>query len=108
TVSIFHVNQAPANTVPGGQSLVYNASAASHHTLVFSSGGGKLISTTDAEAAAGASPVKVTLAVGHGTLTLAQTTGLAFVSGANEASMTFTGLLGHRNAALDGVEYEPV
>src|SRR5204863_892651 len=58
TVSIFHVNQAPQITVPGGQSLVYNGSAATHHTVVFSSGAGKQISTTDAEAAAGARPVK--------------------------------------------------
>ena len=28
TVSIFHVNQPPTNTVPVGQSLVYNATAA--------------------------------------------------------------------------------
>src|SRR5438477_2264767 len=108
TVSIFHVNQAPANTVPGGQSMVYNGSAATHHTLVFSSGVGKPVSTTDAEAAAGASPVKVSLSVGHGTLTLAQTTGLSFVSGASgQASMIFTGLLGDVNAALNGLVYEP-
>src|SRR5512133_1165498 len=36
TVSIFHVNQPPQNTVPGAQSLVYNATASVHHTLVFS------------------------------------------------------------------------
>src|SRR5207248_5328852 len=55
-----------------------------------------------------ASPVKVTLGVAHGTLTLAQTTGLAFVSGANgQASMVFTGLLADVNAALNGLVYEP-
>jgi acyl dehydratase len=60
--------------VPGAQSLVYNGSAATHHTLVFSSAGGKQISTTDPEAAATSSPLKVSLSVAHGTLTLAQTT----------------------------------
>src|SRR6185503_5227969 len=36
TVSIFHVNQPPTNTVPGAQSLGYNATAVVHHTIVFS------------------------------------------------------------------------
>jgi hypothetical protein len=55
TVSIFHVNQPPANTLPGAQSLVYNASAAIHHTVVFSAAAGKQISTSDADAAASGS-----------------------------------------------------
>ena len=106
TVSIFHVNQPPTNTVPGAQSMVYNATAATHHTMVFS--GGIQISTSDADAAASASPVKVTLSVAHGTLTLAQTTNLTFLSGANgQASMTFTGLQVDVNAALNGLAYEP-
>jgi YVTN family beta-propeller protein len=108
TVSIFHVNQPPQNTVPVAQSVVYNATAAVHHTIVFSSAAGKQISTSDADAAASASSLKVTLGVAHGTLTLAQTTGLTFVSGANgQASMTFTGLQADVNAALNGLAYEP-
>jgi YVTN family beta-propeller protein len=108
TVSIFHVNQAPTNTVPGAQSLVYNATAGVHHTVVFSTGAGRQVSTSDADAVASASPLKVTLAVGHGTLTLAQTTNLTFLSGGNgQASMSFTGLQADVNAALDGLTYEP-
>jgi YVTN family beta-propeller protein len=108
TVSIFHVNQPPQNTVPGGQSLVYNASASVHHTLVFSAAAGRQVSTSDADAAAGASPLKVTLGVAHGTVTLAQTTNLTFVSGGNgQAAMTFTGLQADVNAALNGLVYEP-
>jgi hypothetical protein len=102
------VNQPPQVTVPGGQSLVYNASAATHHTIVFSSAAGRQISTSDADAAASASPLKVTLSVGHGTLTLAQTTNLTFLAGANgQASMTFTGTQADVNAALNGLAYEP-
>jgi YVTN family beta-propeller protein len=108
TVSIFHVNQPPQNTVPGAQSIVYNATAAVHHTIVFSTAAGKQVSTSDADAAASASPLKVTLSVAHGTLTLAQTTGLTFLSGANgQASMSFTGLQADVNAALNGLVYEP-
>jgi DNA-binding beta-propeller fold protein YncE len=108
TVSIFHVNQPPQNTLPGAQSLVYNASAAVHHTLVFSAAAGRQIATNDADAAASASPLKVSLGVAHGTLTLAQTTNLSFVSGGNgQAAMTFTGLQADVNAALNGLVYEP-
>jgi hypothetical protein len=108
TVSIFHVNQPPTNTLPGAQSLVYNASAAIHHTIVFSAAAGRQISTSDADGAASASPLKVTLSVAHGTLTLAQTTNLTFLAGANgQASMTFTGLQADVNAALNGLAYEP-
>jgi hypothetical protein len=107
TVSIFHVNQPPINTVPAAQTMVYNGSAATHHTIVFSAGG-RQVSTSDADAAASGSPLKVTLGVGHGTLTLAQTTNLVFLSGANgQASMTFTGLQANVNAALNGLAYEP-
>jgi YVTN family beta-propeller protein len=108
TVSIFHVNQAPQNTVPAGQSMVYNATAAVHHTIVFSTAAGKQISTNDAEAAASASPLKVSLSVAHGTLTLAQTTGLTFLTGGNgQGAMSFTGLQADVNDALNGLAYEP-
>jgi YVTN family beta-propeller protein len=108
TVSIFHVNQPPTNTVPAAQSLGYNATAGVHHTLVFSTAADKQISTNDADAAASASPLKVTLSVAHGTLTLAQTTGLTFLTGGNgQAAMSFTGLQADVNAALNGLVYEP-
>ena len=108
TVFIFHVNQPPQVTVPGAQSLGYNAGAATHHRIVFSTALGRQISTSDGDAAASASPLKVTLSVAHGTLTLAQTTNLSFLSGGNrQGSMTFTGLQADVNAALNGLAYEP-
>jgi YVTN family beta-propeller protein len=108
TVSIFHVNQPPQNTVPGAQSMGYNPGAAVHNTLVFSAAAARQITFSDLDAAASASPLKVTLVVAHGTLTLAQTTGLVFVSGGNgQASMTFTGLQADVTAALNGLAYEP-
>lgn len=51
----------------------------------------------------------VTLSVEHGTLTLASTTGLTFVSGdgSDDVSMEFSGTVANVNAALDGIEYTP-
>ena len=54
----------------------------------------------------GVYPEQVTLTVGQGTLTLADTTGLTFTAGSNGASaMTFRGTLADVNAALDGLQY---
>ncbi|MGH9277494.1 MAG: beta strand repeat-containing protein [Acidimicrobiales bacterium] len=104
TVSILHVNQKPVNTVPGAQTVNANGTGSSN-TLVFSVGNGNAISTTDD---AGTNPVKVTLSVSHGTLTLSTTVGLTFNSGANgTATMAVTGTLTDINAALAGLTYTP-
>ena len=68
TVSVFHVNQAPVNTVPGSQTVDANGSASTHNQLTFSSSDSNLISTSDSDA--GSNPVKITLSVSHGTLSL--------------------------------------
>src|SRR5204862_8187889 len=48
------------------------------------------------------------LSVAHATLTLAQTTGLTVLSGANgQGSMVFSGTPADVNAALNGLVYEP-
>ena len=49
----------------------------------------------------------MTLSVDSGTLTLAHTDGLAFISGdgANDSSMTFLGSLSDINTALDGLQF---
>jgi YVTN family beta-propeller protein len=100
TVSILHVNQPPANTVPGARTV------ASGGSLVFSTAHGDRISTADADA--GTNPEQVMLSVAHGSLTLAQTTGLSFVSGANGSSaMVFTGTTADIDAALNGLTYAP-
>jgi YVTN family beta-propeller protein len=104
TVSIFHVNQKPVNTVPGAQTVNANGTG-SANTLTFSVGNSNAISIADD---AGTSPIKVSLGVSHGVLTLPTTTGLSFSSGANgTAAMTFTGTLTDVNAALAGLVYTP-
>jgi hypothetical protein len=101
-ITVNQVNQPPVNTVPGAQTI--NEDTA----LVFSSGNSNQISTSDPDA--GSSPVKITLGVSNGTLTLAQTTGLSFTTGdgTNDASLVFTGAISDVNAAIDGMSYQPV
>ena len=89
------------NSVPGAQ-------VTSEDTpLVFSSGGGNLISISDIDA--GANPVQVTLTASNGALTLSGTTGLTFGTGdgVNDPTMTFAGTMADINAALDGVTFAP-
>ncbi len=93
-------NQAPVNTVPGSQNVDEDSS------LVFNTANGNLISISDPDA--GDEPVKVYIMVSDGTLTLAQTTGLAFTSGADGTYCI--GMMGTKaaiNAALDGLTYTP-
>jgi VCBS repeat-containing protein len=98
SITVNAVNDAPVNTVPGAQSTDEDTA------LVFSSGNGNRISTSDVDA--GSNAVKVTVGVSHGKLTLSQTTGLSFTSGANgDATISFTGTLSDINAALDGLSY---
>jgi len=96
TVNIGAVNDAPLNTVPAAQ-------AGNEDTdLVFSTANGNAISVADLDAAT----LRVTLGVGHGTLTLSTTAGLSFNSGANgTGAMTFTGSAAAINAALNGLVY---
>src|SRR5439155_3983686 len=98
-ITVDAVNDAPANSVPGAQSV--NEDTA----LVFSAGNGNLISVSDVDAGSGA--LRVTLAAGNGTLTLSGTSGLTFSngSGAGDALMSFTGTLSAINAALAGMSF---
>ena len=82
--TINHVNAIPTITVPGTQTT----GAAN---IAFSSGSGNLIAIADA--AAGNSPLQVTLAAQNGAITLSSTAGLTFTAGtgAGDATMTFTG-----------------
>ena len=65
------------------------------------------MSTDDADA--DDNPLKVTLSVTHGTLTLGSIAELTFEagSGVDDAAMTFTGTLTVINAALNGLIYQP-
>jgi hypothetical protein len=99
TVNVTATDDAPANTVPGAQSVNEDTS------LVFSNANSNAISTSDSDNATGTE--QVTLSVSHGALTLSQTTGLAFTTGdgTSDATMTFTGTVANVNAALNGLTY---
>src|SRR5258707_8067631 len=58
---------------------------------------------------AGSNPVKVTLSVTNGVLTLGSLAGLTFTTGDGtaDASMVFTGTLANVNTALAGLIYLP-
>jgi VCBS repeat-containing protein len=72
--------------------------------LIFSSSKGNAISLTDPDA--GSTPFTITLS-SPGKLSLAQTTGLTFISGdgSDDAAMSFTGTINAINAALDGLTF---
>jgi CSLREA domain-containing protein len=57
----------------------------------------------------GSNPVRVTLTATQGTLTLPSTSGLTFVTGdgTDDATMTFTGLIGTINFRLSGLTFKP-
>jgi VCBS repeat-containing protein len=99
SINVSGVNDAPTLTVPAAQSVLEDAA------LIFSSANGNLVAVADVDA--GSNPIRVTLTVSSGRLTLSQTTGLTFSvgNGKGDASMTFTGTLANINAALNGLEY---
>jgi uncharacterized repeat protein (TIGR01451 family) len=99
TVDVTNVNDAPINSVPGAQN------AGKGEELIFSSSNGNQVSISDADA--GGNPVKVTLKVTHGLLTLNGTTGLTFSvgDGAADPMMVFVGTIAHINSALNGMRF---
>jgi len=100
TISYTPLNDAPQNSVPGSQATARNTS------LVFSTANGNRLSVSDVDLGAG--PMRITLTVSGGTLTLNGTAGLSFSSGANaSAAMTFSGTLASVNTALDGLVFAP-
>jgi sugar lactone lactonase YvrE len=93
-------NDAPTLAVPGPQSVREDTS------LVFSLGTGNQITIADLDA--GTDLVRLTLTVDQGTLTLLQTTGLAFVAGADgSASVSIEGSVDDVNAALAVLRFDP-
>ena len=101
TLAVSCVNDAPVNAVPPAQST--NEDTAK----IFSAANSNAISVSDTDASS--DDVRVTLGVANGSLTLSQTTGLAFSAGdgTSDASMTFSGALINVNAALAGLRYDP-
>jgi hypothetical protein len=98
-------NDPPVNNLPvlppGGHTTPEDTA------LVFATASSNALSVSDPDA--GDLPVRVTLSVDHGTLSLAQTTDLTFTTGDGDAdaTMTFEGTLTAINAALDGLRYDP-
>jgi hypothetical protein len=93
-------SQPPTITAPGTGSVNENSS------LVFSTAKGDAIVVADVEA--GSNVEQLTLTATHGTLKLASTSGLKFVSGSNKsASMKVSGTLASLNAALNGLTFTP-
>ncbi len=76
-------------------------------TLVL--GAATAISVIDVDADVDVDLVSITLSVTAGTLDLASTTGLAFItgSGTGDATVTFGGTFANANAALDGLRFVP-
>ncbi len=99
TIQINDLDEAPVNTVPGGQTTNEDT------TLTFNTTNSNLISIADD---AGDTLV-VTVSVNNGTVTLSGTTGLTFTAGDGtaDATMTFSGTVEDINAALDGLQYDP-
>jgi len=93
----------PVISVPGAQTIAEDGS------LTFSTGNGNAIGVADSDI--GSSPARVTLAVAHGSLSLApgSLSGVSFSGGDGTAdpAMTFTGTLANVNAALVGLRYAP-
>ncbi len=88
------------NLVPGAQTTDEDTA------LIFSAGNGNPLTVTDG---AGTDlPLRTSLSVTNGTLTLATTGSLIFESGANGTpAMVISGLETTINAALDGLDYTP-
>lgn len=101
TIDVTAVNDAPVNTVPAPQATVAD------QPLIFSVGNGNLISVLDVDSGGG--HLRVTLTATNGLISLANTTGLTFVSGSGVAngSMTFSGTVADINASLNGLSFVP-
>ncbi len=95
------VNDPPINSVPLTQTTPEDTPKA------FSIANGNAITIDDVDI--GANPFELTISVVAGTATLGSTTGLAFTEGdgTDDNRMTFQGLKGAINAALNGLTYTP-
>lgn len=98
-ITVSPVNDAPVISAPASVTVDEDATL----SLVDAD----LVSVSDADAAG--ADVAVSLAVGLGTLSLADTTGLTFSAGdgADDMVLAFTGTLSAVNAALGSLSYAP-
>jgi hypothetical protein len=100
-ITVASIDDPPVITAPGAQTTAEDTA------LVFSTANASRISLADIDA--GSQPIQVTLNAANGQLTLAQTTGLIFVTGTGtgNTTMTFTGTVGNINLSLDGLRFDP-
>ncbi len=96
TINVTAVNDPPANTVPGAQSVDEDTN------LTFNVTNGNLISIADIDAGAGS--VKVTVSAVNGTITPSSGSG-ATITGSATASAEITGTVTQVNAALNNLVY---
>jgi Peptidase family M23/Beta-propeller repeat/PKD domain len=100
----------PAASVNFNGPLVFSVANGNAITIIDPSVGSsvQLSAGSGLQPSAGSSLQQLSLAVTHGTLTLASKTGITIVSGANgSASMTLKGTLANLNAALNGLKFTP-
>jgi VCBS repeat-containing protein len=100
-INVVAVNDAPVNSVPTIQTVAENSN------LVFSPASGNAISISDIDITGGDTSnssylEQVTLSVLHGTLSVANTSGLTSLTGNNTATLVLTGTIDAINAALAG------
>jgi hypothetical protein len=101
SINVTHINQPPVNAVPAATQLVEHQTA-----FTFSAANSNAISISDPDA--GTNPVKLSLSVLHGTLTLSGGgAGLTFVDGTanGQAAVHVTGTITNINTALAGMTY---
>ena len=94
-VNVTAVNNAPQNSVPGAQSVTEDSA------LAFS--GANALSVADVDA--GVSPLTVSLAVAHGSLSLSSSSGLSGDLNGSDGSLSLTGTLTDINTAMGGLVY---
>lgn len=101
TITVTAVNDAPVNNVP------FSASVIQQTPLVFSPANFNAFSVTDVDA--GVNPIRVTLTVTEGTLSLGSIGGLTFNvgDGVDDVTMTFTGNVAAINTCLTGSTFKP-
>lgn len=101
TLDVLESNTAPVNTVPGPQTVLED------DALTFA--GPTRLAVSDADVDRTTGELEVELAVDHGVLTLAGTTGLDLTTGdgTGDVRVAFRGSPDAIDAALDGATYEP-
>ena len=90
-------NLAPINVLPATQSGVEDTA------LVFSTARGNALRVSDDQSG----PLTVTLSAAHGTLSIAQLTGQASVTGQGSASLSLYGSVADINASLENLRLTP-